>query len=130
MDKAGAPVYKMFKDKQKLYMRMLAETLMHPQEIWEQWEEWMNATEKMALRRRYLAWWEMEGRDVPGLSVFEWVPELWWIGVTTFAPQDKPGETALEYAGRQRAGGRNKPGAASSGQSGAAWGCSPHNARQ
>jgi hypothetical protein len=89
-------------------LRLLAETLRHPQEVWEQWE-WLHAAEKMALRRRYLAWWDVEGADKPGLSVFEWAPKRWWTGVTTFSPEDNQRKTALEYMAAQRVGVRRWP---------------------
>lgn len=114
--RAGEPVYKVFKDAlRRRYMRMLAETILHPQEIWEQWEwvaarEWMGAKEAMALRRRYIALWEVEGQDRPALSVFEFSPKRWWTGVTTFVPEDSvSGVPWRDYVQRQRAGYRRWP---------------------
>ncbi|WP_438438896.1 PBECR2 nuclease fold domain-containing protein [Hydrogenophilus thermoluteolus] len=111
----GEPVYKVFKDGiRRRHMRMLAETILHPQEIWEQWEwiaarEWMGAREAMALRRRYIALWDVGGRDRPALSVFEFSPKRWWTGVTTFVPRDRPTMTADEYIAQQRTGKRRWP---------------------
>lgn len=68
--RAGKPVYKMFKDDRRLYMRPLAETLLTPQEVWEQWE-WLNAAERIALRRRSIALWDIGDDTRPGLTVFE-----------------------------------------------------------
>jgi hypothetical protein len=78
--------------------RALAETILHPQEIWEQWEwvaarEWMGAREAMALRRRYLALWDVADDERPALSVFEFSPKRWWTGVTTFVPEDSASGT-------------------------------------
>ena len=90
------------------WMRVLAETFKHPQEVWEQWEwiaskEWMDAIAAMAHRRHYLAWWDAPDRDQPGLSVFEWAPKRWWTGVTTFAPEPENQEYIdLSRAGRRR----------------------------
>lgn len=113
--KKSEPVYKVFKDKtRRRYMRLLAETILHPQEIWEQWEwiganEWMGKREAMALRRRYLAWWDIGDEDRPGLSVFEFSPKRWWTGVTAFVPEDKADMTWQDYMQQQRAGKRRWP---------------------
>ena len=78
--KAGAPVYKVQKNGRETYLLMLAETLMRPQEVWDS-VEWHNALKKTVLRRRYLAWWTIEGREHPGLTVFEHGLDG-WLGVT------------------------------------------------
>lgn len=111
----GETVYKVFKDKtRRRHMRLLAETILHPQEIWEQWEwiganEWMGKRGAMTLRRRYLAWWDVGDVERPGLSVFEFAPKRWWTGVTAFVPEDNPGKTWQDYMQQQRAGKRRWP---------------------
>ena len=102
--KKGRTVYKVFKDGiRRRHMRMLAETILHPQEIWEQWE-WHYAEERMMLRRRYLALYDIGDDTRPGLSVFEFSPKRWWTGVTSFVPEDKKDMTWQEYLALQRAG--------------------------
>jgi len=88
------PVYKVQKNGREPYLPMLADTVKRPQEIWEI-VEWHNALNKMILRRRYLAWWQIEGQDKAGLSVFEWSTE-WWTGVTAFQPERIDLEDYLE----------------------------------
>ncbi len=102
---AGKPVYKTMKRGRERWLLVLADTVKHPQEIWEQWEwvgarEWMGAREAMALRRRYVVAWAQQNGVQPGLSVFEWAPKRWWSGVTTFPPE--PGNT--DYLNQVRAG--------------------------
>lgn len=54
-------LYKAVKRARHPWLLVMAETLKHPQEVWEQWE-WVGARERMGakaamtLRRRYLAW--------------------------------------------------------------------------
>lgn len=105
---AGRNIYKAIKRGRGPWMRVLAETLRYPQEVWEQWEwiaarEWQGARAAMTLRRRYLSWWESPDHAQPGLSVFEWVPKRWWVGVTTFTP-DADDASYLEgvRSGRRR----------------------------
>ena len=100
--KAGAPIYKVLKNGREVYLPMLADTIKDPQEIWER-VEWHAAAGKTILRRRYLAWWDIEGEDQPGLAVFEWA-SLWWGGVTTFPPEfDVPADLDA-YIAAQRQG--------------------------
>jgi SPP1 gp7 family putative phage head morphogenesis protein len=96
--KAGAPVYKVQKNGREAHLVMLADTLIRPHEIWDS-VEWHNALNKTVLRRRYLAWWTLEGREQPGLSVFEHGLEG-WLGVTTF----DEGQSDPDYLARVRAG--------------------------
>ncbi|MBN8717135.1 MAG: hypothetical protein J0I72_03320 [Stenotrophomonas sp.] len=114
--KQGRTVYKVFKDDlRRRHMRMLAETILHPQEIWEQWEwiganEWMGAKAAMALRRRYIALWDVGDDTRPALSVFEFSPKRWWTGVTAFVPEvSASGAPWRDHVQRQRAGYRRWP---------------------
>lgn len=95
------PVYKVQKNGREPYLPMLAETIKRPHEIWET-VEWHAALNKTVLRRRYLAWWQIEGQDQPGLSVFEWSTR-WWAGVTAFAPGG-PNVDLGQYLANQRVG--------------------------
>jgi hypothetical protein len=96
-------------------MLALAQTIQHPQEIWEQWEwvaarEWMGAKEAIALRRRYTALYDVQDETRPALSVFEFSPKRWWSGITTFVPEDSAsGRSWQEYIANQRSGYRRWP---------------------
>ena len=73
---------KLGKGKRKLYMPLLAHTLKHPDEKWEDSKRGRQG--KMIPHWRYLARWKIAGgQDVYGVSVFEFV-ENEWRGVTTF----------------------------------------------
>ena len=105
--KAGAPVYKLAKDEQRrVHMRILAQTIIDPQEIWQALEVMQAKARQGDIieRRRYLGWWLVDGQDRPGLASFEYAPEAYWVGRTVFAPHDKEAESALEYMERQRTG--------------------------
>lgn len=110
--KAGQPVYKLAKDEQRrTHMRMLAQTIIEPQEIWQASEIMQADARKGELieRRRYLAWWLVDGQDRPGLSVVEYALRAYWTGVTVFAPHDKEGQPAMGYMESQRTGQRKWP---------------------
>lgn len=85
--RGDGPVYKVQKNGREPYLLILAETIRNPQEIWES-IEYHNALQKTVLRRRYLAWWEVEGQNKPGLTVFEHGIEG-WFGVTAFDPSNE-----------------------------------------
>ena len=63
------------------------------------------AAERMELRARYLALWEVRDEPKPALSAFVFVPKRWWTGATTFVPEDvEEVRTWQEYMERQRTG--------------------------
>lgn len=64
------------------YMPLLAETLLHPDEIWVRLE-WIYALQRAVVRRRYVAQFVVEGEDAPALVVFETGADG-WAGVTAF----------------------------------------------
>jgi SPP1 gp7 family putative phage head morphogenesis protein len=99
--RTGTPIYKVQKNGRERYLMMLAETLKNPQEIWER-IEWQRERRKAVLRRRYLAWWTLEGQEAPGLAVFEWASQ-WWGGITLFQPGG-PGIDLDQYLAEQRQG--------------------------
>lgn len=72
-------------------MRMLAQTIIDPQEIWQGLEVMQAAAQagEIVDRRRYMAWWLVEGEARPGLAVFEYGLGKYWAGVTAFAPHDR-----------------------------------------
>lgn len=66
------------------YLLLLADTIKRPQEIRLGWAEYGGRT---IPRRRYIAYWQVEGQDVPTLAVFETGPQG-WVGVTAYSPDD------------------------------------------
>jgi len=67
------------------YLLLIADTIKTPDEIWEDWGDYGG---KSVLRRRYVARWQVEGKDVPALGVFEVGPQG-WVGVTAFSPDEQ-----------------------------------------
>ncbi|QIM62990.1 hypothetical protein A1D29_06625 [Pasteurellaceae bacterium Orientalotternb1] len=67
------------------YLRLLAEAIQQPDEIWVR-AEYHHLQNLLIVRRRYIARFEIEGEkgNVPTLAVFD-VGKEGWEGVTTFA---------------------------------------------
>ena len=67
------------------YLRLLAHTLLDPDEIWAR-VEWLHGQQRAAVRRRYVARFLVEGdggEPTPALAVFELGADG-WSGITTF----------------------------------------------
>lgn len=64
------------------WMKVLAAALHDPDEIWARLE-WLGAAGRVAVRRRYVARFQVEGETTPTLAVFERGEDGWW-DVTTF----------------------------------------------
>ncbi|MFS4552619.1 PBECR2 nuclease fold domain-containing protein [Comamonas resistens] len=64
------------------FVRLLAQALLHPDEIWARLV-WLYDQGKAVLRRRYIARFAVEGQDMPAVAVFEQGSDG-WSGVTTF----------------------------------------------
>ncbi len=64
------------------YMPLLAQALRDPDEIWVA-VEWQRSANKPSVRRRYIAEFQIEGHDQPGIAVFEW-GRSGWSGITTY----------------------------------------------
>ncbi len=77
------------------YVRLLADTIKDPDEIREAWAEW---GDRRVLRRRYVARWQIDGTDVPLVTVFETGPQG-WVGVTAHSVR-----TAAQLDQRSRRG--------------------------
>ncbi|MBI1214542.1 MAG: hypothetical protein GC185_01830 [Alphaproteobacteria bacterium] len=95
-DKAGEPVtisedlFKngrgqstLMKRGRHLYLPMLAETILNPDEIWNVWENYPEG--RPTLLRRYIAHFSVEGQAQPGFALFD-TSAAGWTGVTTFQP--------------------------------------------
>ncbi len=68
------------------FLPMLARAIKEPDEIWIA-GEFHGATDRPVLRRRYIARFDVEGADQPGIAVFEWGRDG-WAGVTAFQTVD------------------------------------------
>lgn len=68
------------------YMRILAQALREPDEIYARME-WHEAQSKAVVRRRYVTQLLLPDGDETALAVFELGPDG-WTGVTTFSPRD------------------------------------------
>ena len=106
--KEGRRVYKVGKDgKRHRYVKLLAQTIKRPQEIFES-AVTMKDTGKMEVRRRFLVQWynvDEVDRVEFGLSSFEFLRRgRLWAGKTTFAPRDNSQRTARDYMQSQRTG--------------------------
>lgn len=64
------------------YVLLLADAVKLPDEIWEDFADYGG---KKISRRRYIARFNVRGKDTPAIAVFETGPEG-WIGVTAFTP--------------------------------------------
>lgn len=77
------------------WLRLLADALKAPDEVWTRLE-WLGAVGQAVVRRRYVARFTVEGLQVPAVAVFE-VGKDGWVGVTTFPPhQDEYLETVRQ----------------------------------
>lgn len=76
-------------------MRLLADTLRDPDEIWWSWVR--GPENRWQVYRQYLARWRLPGRDAPGFLLFQWGADG-WAGVTAFDPD------RVSYVERQRDG--------------------------
>ncbi|MDV7340981.1 PBECR2 nuclease fold domain-containing protein [Terasakiella sp. A23] len=94
--------WKITKAGREPYLKYLAENIMDPDEIWFDWEHL--ATGQWRLRRRYITRFDMEGKQLSGLSVFE-VMRDGWREVTTFVPRTgKKADAQDKYLEKQRKG--------------------------
>ena len=64
------------------YVALLAQALREPDEVWVRLE-WNHAQQRAVVRRRYIARFELEGQEAPGLVVFD-RGDGGWSGVTAF----------------------------------------------
>ncbi|MFA9949157.1 PBECR2 nuclease fold domain-containing protein [Dentiradicibacter hellwigii] len=88
------------------YMRLLADAIKAPDEIWLHWEESFMEPGKMLLKRRYIKSWVIgEGDDTQyGLSVFE-AGKGEWSGSTVMAVKpNRLHEQRRKYIEDQREG--------------------------
>ncbi|PIW30405.1 MAG: phage head morphogenesis protein, partial [Rhodospirillales bacterium CG15_BIG_FIL_POST_REV_8_21_14_020_66_15] len=88
----------------RAYVKLLARAVKEPDEIWWIWEQVKDRPGTWTLRRRYIARFEIEGSQAPGLAVFEHGQDG-WTGVTAFEPQsNRSAQSQDRYLQGQRAG--------------------------
>lgn len=85
---------KIFKADREVYLKLLAETIKEPVEIWL---TWVKIGKEVKLSQRYIGVYKDKGEKIGGFVVFDLFNDT-WSGVTTF----KPGN--LDYLDRQRTG--------------------------
>lgn len=91
--------WKTMKRGRERFMLLLAETLKDPDEIYAVLEPIIKEGGQYRLKKRYLARWQVEGTDIPAITVFDYGRDG-WTGTTAFA-SDTPG-----YLETQRVGAR------------------------
>jgi len=104
--KAGDGSWKADKDGRGPYMRLLAQAVKAPDEIWLRWEERRDTPGTWLLKRRYIKTWQIDGQDGPqyGLSVFEFGQDGWNASTAMMANADRGAESRLRYIEKQRDG--------------------------
>lgn len=104
----GAGQWKADKNGRGPYMRLLADAIRDPDEIWLRWEEARDKSGHWLLKRRYLKSFEIDdgaaGDRQYGMAVFE-VGKDGWSGSTTMVAQpDRSEASRKRYLERQRDG--------------------------
>jgi len=95
---------KLHKGPRKLFLPLVARTLREPDEIWWIWHQDNKNADRWFLRRRYIARFDVDGRQRPGLVVFEHGQDG-WTGTTAFAPNaDRSPASQNRSLDSQRAG--------------------------
>lgn len=102
----GAGKWKATKDGRGPFMRVLADTVKEPDEVWLRWEESREASGPWRLKRRYIRSVEIVGSDGPqyGLSVFEYGKDGWSGSTAMMSQADRGPAARLRYIERQRDG--------------------------
>lgn len=91
------------KSERTRYIRLLADTIKNPDEIWWIWEKSRTNPDKWLLRRRYLKAFEIDETGEYGVSAFEW-DRYGWTGSTAFMPDNKSSARREKYFDNQRVG--------------------------
>ncbi|MDB5802276.1 MAG: phage putative head morphosis protein family [Rhodocyclales bacterium] len=104
--KTGAGEWKADKDGRGPYMRLLADAVMEPDEIWLRWEQSRNTPGAWLLRRRYIKSWEIAGSNGAqyGLSVFEFGKDGWTGATAMMANSERGVDARRRYIEKQRDG--------------------------
>ena len=95
--------WKVLKSDRGRYVKILAENVKNPDEIWFDWRRDLK-TGKWNLRRRYLSRFDLDGGQESCLTVFK-VARTGWRQVTNFAPRAGTDKDAQDtYLRKQRRG--------------------------
>lgn len=104
----GAGNWKAAKGGRGPYMRLLADAVRVPDEIWLRWEESRDAPGKWLLKRRYIKTFEIDdgaGTDTQyGLAVFEIGKDGWTGSTAMIAKPDRSPAARARYIAQQRDG--------------------------
>ncbi|MBI4742498.1 MAG: minor capsid protein, partial [Betaproteobacteria bacterium] len=102
----GAGLWKADKDGRGAYMRLLADAVKAPDEIWLRWEESRDNPGSWLLKRRYIRSFEVVGGDGPqyGLSVFEFGKDGWSGSSAMMANAARGEDARRRYIEKQRDG--------------------------
>lgn len=102
--KDGAGKWKSDKYGRGIWMRLLAEAIKSPDEIWLRWEESRNKPGMWLLKRRYLKTYEMDDAAKSyGIAAFEYGADG-WTGSSVFHTDAKDETTRRAYVEKQRDG--------------------------
>lgn len=104
--KAGDGTWKADKDGRGPYMKLLAQAIQTPDEVWLRWEQSRDEAGKWLLKRRYIKSWEIDGQDGPqyGLSVFEFGQDGWSASTAMMSNADRGEAARRRYIEKQRDG--------------------------
>lgn len=87
------------------FMRLLADAIRTPDEVWLRWEASRDQPGTWLLKRRYIKTFQIVGAQVQyGLSVFEWGRDGWSGSTVMVAQPDRSPEARQRYIERQRDG--------------------------
>ncbi len=106
--KAGDGSWKATKDGRGPWMRLLADAVRVPDEIWLRWEESRDDPGSHKLKRRYIKTFEIDDGSGNGpqfgLSVFEWGRDGWSGSTAMLSQADRSIGARRRYIERQRDG--------------------------
>ena len=102
----GSGRWKADKAERGRYIKLLADTVKAPDEIWLRWEESRDQPGKWLLKRRYLKGFTIAGENGPqyALSVFEHSKDGWSGSTAMIAQPTRSTEARRRYIERQRDG--------------------------
>lgn len=106
--RAGDGSWKATKDGRGPYMRLLADAVRAPDEVWLRWEESRDAPGTYRLKRRYIKTFELDDGSSKGpqhgLSVFELGRDGWSGSTAMLAQSDRSPAARRRYIEKQRDG--------------------------
>lgn len=87
-------------------MRLLAQAVKAPDEIWLKGEAKRDATDTWLLKRRFIKSWQIDDQDGPqyGLSVFEYGQDGWISSTFMMSNADRGVDARRRYIEKQRDG--------------------------